>query len=109
MNEETKVTVRSGGAFAGAAGSSSDAAWRRYPHLDRTLETGTPTVLASIEKTCRELERLIQAGTDRDRERARRALVAYQRALELYHRLTDLREEALTTASNMRSRSAISK
>lgn len=86
MSEETGVKA------------PAEAPWQRYPHLDAAIETDTPAVLASIEKTCRELDRLLQAGTERERERARAALVAYRCALELYHQLVDLRDQALRTA-----------
>jgi hypothetical protein len=97
MSEETGVKKM----------TAADVSWHHYPHLDTALETESPAVLASIERTCRGLDRLLQAGTERERERARAALVAYARALELYHRLVGLRDDALRTASNMRRGIAI--
>jgi hypothetical protein len=84
-------------AWGTATAKSDEAPWRRYPHLDAAVETETPNVLASIEKTCRLLEQLLRAGTEREKERARRALIAYARTLELYHQLTNLRDEAVAT------------
>jgi hypothetical protein len=99
MSEETGVKVR---AAARSNEDSAAASWRHYPCLDAAIETERPAVLASIEKTCGELNRLSRGGTDREKERARTALVAYGKALELYHHLADLRDEALRVASNMR-------
>ena len=96
MSEETGLKV-----------TAADVSWQHYPHIDAALETESPAVLASIEKTCRGLDHLLQAGTEREKERARAALIAYARALELYHRLVGLRDDALRTASNMRGRIAI--
>jgi hypothetical protein len=87
--------------------NDGDAPWQHYPHLDAAIEAENPAVLASIGKTCAEIDRLLRAGTERERERARAALVAYGRALELYHHLTDLRDEALRKTSNMRGGSPI--
>lgn len=93
MNEEIglKTTVK-----------ADEAPWRHYPNLDAAIETESPAVLASIEKTCRELDQLLQAGTQGEKERARAALVAYERALKLYRHLVDLRDEVLRSASNIR-------
>jgi hypothetical protein len=88
---------------------SNEVGWRYYPHLDAAIETETPAVLASIEKTCLELKRLLESGNDREKDRARTALVAYGRALEVYHRLADLRDEALRAASNSQREIAITK
>jgi hypothetical protein len=86
---------------------ANEVPWRHYPHVDSALEMETPAVLGRMEKTCRELDRLSRAGTERERERARVALVAYRRALELYHQLVNLRDEVLQAASNTSHGTAI--
>jgi len=91
MSEQTAVKM-----------TAADVSWQHYPLIDAALVTESPAVLASMEKTCRMLDHLLQTGTEREKERARAALVAYSRALELYHRLAGLRDDALQTASNIR-------
>jgi hypothetical protein len=92
---------------AAAAAKAGEAPWRHYPHLDAAIETDAPALLASLENTQAETERLSRTGTERERERARAALVACGRALALYRHLVDLRDEALRTGSNMRGGAAI--
>jgi hypothetical protein len=80
-----------------------------YPLLDAAVETGTSPILQAIESTRGKLDGAFRTGTARERERARAALVAYARALDLYRRLIDLRNEAAGAAtSNMRGETAIS-
>jgi hypothetical protein len=110
MNEGTitrPATLTHSNEEAAGIAKAREIPWQHYPHLDAAILTETPAVLAGIGKTCRELNRLLQAGTEREKERARVALVAYGKALELYHHLTELRDEALQTASNIRGRIAI--
>jgi hypothetical protein len=70
---------------------SEPTAARVYPHLDAAVEMGTSPILQRLENTRRELERTLRTAAGRDKERARAALLAYNRTLELYHRLLDLR------------------
>ena len=92
---------------APAAAKTDDMSWRRYPHLDAALETEAPSALANIENTRAEIDRLSQTGAAREKERARTALVACERALELYHHLAELRDQARGSTSNMRAGTAI--
>ena len=112
MNEETRLktpaAARSTDSSTATAAKADEAPWRRYPHLDAAIETKTPAVLASMEKTRMSIDRLARTGTEREKERARTALAAYARALELYRHLAELRDEAMRTASNMSAGTAIS-
>jgi hypothetical protein len=101
------AAARSTEGSAAAAAKAGDAPWRRYPHLDAAIEAEKPAVLASIENSRAAIDRLSRTGTEREKERARAALVAYARALELYLHLTDLRDQALRAVSNMRAGTAI--
>ena len=82
--------------------------WRRYPHLDAAIESRNPSIVARMEKTRAAIDRLSRTGTAREKERARAALRAYGRALELYRHLVELRDGTLRTVSNMRNGAAIS-
>lgn len=99
MNEEKLKTP--------VAAKPDEMSWRRYPHLDAALETGAPAVVVNIENTQAEIDRLSRTGTAREKERARTALVACERALELYHQLAALRDQTRGAASNMRTGTAI--
>lgn len=92
---------------AAAARKADETSWRHYPHLDAALETDTPAVVANIENTRAEIDRLAHTGTVREKERARTAVVAYERALELYRQLVELRDQARGAVSNMRTGTAI--
>jgi hypothetical protein len=89
MNEQTGANEPAGGA-----------SWRRYPHLEAAIESDTAAILANMEQTRTELERLSRTGTAREQARALAALVAYGRALELYRSLADRRDQLLQTSSN---------
>jgi hypothetical protein len=79
-----------------------------YPHIDAAVEAGTSAVVERMEGTRRALERTLRAGSGRERDRARAALLAYERALDLYRRLIELRDAAARAeASNMRGGTAI--
>jgi len=81
-----------------------------YPHLDAAVEQGNSPIVERLQTTRAKLDRTFRVGAGRDRERARAALAAYDRALDLYHRLIDLRDEARGAAdSNMHSGTAITK
>lgn len=87
---------------------NTPAPWRRYPQMDGALETMNPSIVACMEETRAGMDRLSRTGTAREKERARAALRAYGRALELYRHLIELRDETLRTVSNMRNGAAIS-
>ena len=100
VNEERPITPF-------AAVKADEASWRRYPHLYAALEAETSAVVANIENTRAEIDRLSQTVTGREKERARVALIAYERALELYRCLAELRDQARAAASNMGAGTAI--
>ena len=100
MNEERLKTPA-------AAANAAQTSWRRYPHLDAALEMDTPAVVANIENMRAEIDWLSHTGTIRERQRARTALGAFERALALYHQLAELRDQARGAASNMRAGTAI--
>jgi hypothetical protein len=81
---------------------------RHYPHLDAAVEAKNPSIVALMENTRAEIDRLSRTGTPREKDRARVALLAYGRALDLYYHLVELRDESLHTASNIRTGTTIS-
>lgn len=85
MNQDTRPTSR-----------QVEGTWRRYPRLDAALETETPAVLERFEASRSEIDRLFRGGTGRERDRARAALLAYRRALELYYYLAELRDRGVS-------------
>jgi hypothetical protein len=81
-----------------------------YPHLDSAVEQGNSPLVERLEGTRAKLDRAFRIGAGRDRDRARVALAAYDRALDLYRRLIDLRDEARAAPdSNMHGGTAITK
>jgi hypothetical protein len=81
--------------------------WRRYPHVEAAIETDTAAVLADMEQTRTEIERSWAAGSTGEQERARIALIAYRRALELYQYLVEQRDKLLQARSNIGSGTSI--
>jgi len=74
--------------------------WRSFPRLEKLLQEEQPSLLARIQDTCRELDRILQSGSAQEKARAQDALTGYLRALELYRELVDRRDQAFQEASN---------
>lgn len=72
-----------------------DVGWRSFPEFERILqEDEPPAVLAKVEKTCRELNNIIVGGSEVDQARAKTAMTAYGRSLDLLRILTEARNKA---------------
>jgi hypothetical protein len=79
---------------------TDDIGWRRFPEFEKLLSAEEPpATLAKIEKTCRQLNALLQSGSDEEKARAARAMTAYGRSLDLLHLLTDMRDKAVQQAN----------
>jgi hypothetical protein len=77
-----------------------DHAWRHFPLFEKIL--GTPTqdpVIDRIADTCRRLDHAARKGTEADRARARKAIVAFGRTLDLLQQLAAMRDSNLSSAS----------
>lgn len=78
-----------------AAVASDDIGWREFPTFQEILAGTEPApVLAKVEKTCRQLNELLQSGSDADKTRASLAMTAYGRSLDLLRVLTEARDKA---------------
>ena len=72
-----------------------DIAWRQFPRFEQVLGAEQPApVLAGIEKTCRQLNGILQAGSQADKARAKLAITAYGRSLDLLRLLTEIRDNS---------------
>jgi hypothetical protein len=69
--------------------------WRSFPFFETTLTSERPAVMGKIESTCRKLDALIKDGSPQDQARARSAMAAYARTLELYRQLVEMRDKAV--------------
>ena len=72
---------------------STEASWRRYPNLEAAIDSESPAVLAAVECTRAEIASVSRTGGPREKDRARTALAAYERVLELYRHLTQVRDQ----------------
>jgi hypothetical protein len=72
---------------------STEASWRRYPNLEAAIDSESPAVVAEVESTRAEIESVSRTGGPREKERARTALTAFDRALDLYRHLLQLRDQ----------------
>jgi hypothetical protein len=93
MTKEANAIAKS----ESSIGHEAEDRWRRYPHLDEALVTPNSRVLKDIELTKTKLVALRDAGIERERERARLAVQAYETATALYDELCKLRDESLAT------------
>ena len=72
-----------------------DIGWRRFPEFEHLLTTEEPApLLAKVEKTCRQLNEVVQSGSADDQARAKMAMTAYGRSLDLLRILTEERDKA---------------
>ena len=74
-----------------------DSAWREFPQFEKVLGSETPpAVMEKIEKTCRQLDEIIQSGSAADKARAKAGMTAYGRTLDLLKKIGGLREQMTT-------------
>jgi hypothetical protein len=94
-----------GGAGPAAAKTvpSEDAPWRYYPQFDHALGVEQPAVIEKAVKTCRALNDVLQSGSEPEKARARAGLTAYGRALELYRKLADRRDQLVAATEQQKS------
>lgn len=97
MEDRKKIPFR--------ANTKDDVGWRHFPSFEALLGSQEPpALLAKVEKTCRHLNDLLGAGSPEDQQRAKHAMTAYGRSLDLLRSLTQLRDEqaVATSASKLR-------
>lgn len=73
--------------------------WPPYPALERVLREDAQGLFERMEKTCRRLEEFAKSGTPQEQNRARAAMAAYGRTMDLLRRLS---EEAAKVAQEAR-------
>jgi hypothetical protein len=78
-----------------AQNDAQDIGWRQFPKFEELLgsETTAP-FLAKIEKTCRQLDDMLQSSSEVEKSRAQQAITAYGRSLDLLRLLTEMRDQA---------------
>jgi hypothetical protein len=76
-------------------GAKDDVGWRHFPKFEQLLSSEEPApLLAKVEKTCRQLNDIIKSGSETDRVRAKLAMTAYGRSLDLLRLLTEMRDKS---------------
>ena len=71
-----------------------DIGWRQFPQVEELLTQEKPSaLLATVEKTCRQLNEVLQSGSPSDKTRAKMAMTAYGRSLDLLRVLTEIRDK----------------
>jgi hypothetical protein len=79
-----------------AVADKDDIGWRHFPELEKLLSSEEPPPLLSrVEKTCRQLDELAKSGSDTDKARAKAAMAAFGRSLDLYRFLLEMRDKTL--------------
>ena len=72
-----------------------DIGWRQFPKFEEILGSEEPApMLAKVEKTCRQLNEVMQSGSEADKGRAKLAITAYGRSLDLLRLLTEIRDRS---------------
>lgn len=74
--------------------------WRHFPTLEKLFssEQELISVMEKIRKTCVRLDELIRTGTSAEQARAKAAMAAYSRTLELLHQIRERREQMAAQA-----------
>jgi cell fate (sporulation/competence/biofilm development) regulator YlbF (YheA/YmcA/DUF963 family) len=82
-----------------------DAGWRKFPEFEAILGSEeAPALLTKVEKTCKQLNNVLQSGSEADKARARKAMTAYGRSLDLLRALTEMRDKAALATSASKTR-----
>jgi hypothetical protein len=68
--------------------------------LESLLGQERPPLLDRIKATCARLDAVLKTGTAQEKARARSAMTAYGRALELYRDMVSRRDEILARTRN---------
>jgi hypothetical protein len=74
--------------------------WRSFPLFENLLEQERPALLDRVKATCRQLDTILNQGSQQEKARAQNAMTAYGRALELYQDLVKRRDEIIAQAGN---------
>ena len=75
--------------------TKDDIAWRHFPEFEALLGSEEPPpLLMKVEKTCRQLNDVLQTGAELDKARAQAAMTAYGRSLDLLRLLTEMRDRS---------------
>ncbi len=78
------------------AADKDEVGWRHFPQFEMLLSSEEPPpVLGKVEKTCRILDDILKSGTDADKARAKAAMTAFGRSLDLLRALTEMRDKTL--------------
>ncbi len=78
------------------AADKDDVGWRHFPQFEMLLSSEEPPpVLGKVEKTCRILDDVLKSGSDADKARAKAAMTAFGRSLDLLRALTEMRDKTL--------------
>ena len=72
----------------------NDVGWRQFPQFVELLSSEGPAPsLAKVEKTCRQLNDIAMSGSASDQARAKTAMTAYGRSLDLLRTFTEMRDK----------------
>jgi len=78
-----------------AKDAGEDISWRHFPQFELLLSQERPAaLLAKVETTCRQLNEVFESGTEAEQTRAKLAMTAYGRSLDLLRLLTEMRDQA---------------
>jgi hypothetical protein len=77
------------------ADAKDDIGWRHFPEFEALLGSEeSPPLLRKVEKTCRQLNDVLESGAELDKTRAQAAMTAYGRSLDLLRLLTEMRDHS---------------
>jgi hypothetical protein len=78
------------------AADKDEVGWRHFPQFEMLLSSEEPPpLLGKVEKTCRILDDILKSGSDADKARAKAAMTAFGRSLDLLRALTEMRDKTL--------------
>ncbi|MFN0171784.1 MAG: hypothetical protein ACKV22_35680 [Bryobacteraceae bacterium] len=72
--------------------------WPTYPTVEKVLTEDAQDLFERMQKTCRRLEDFTKSGTPQEQNRARAAMAAYGRAMELLRVLAQARDKLAAEA-----------
>ncbi|MFZ0735280.1 MAG: hypothetical protein WAM79_23385 [Candidatus Sulfotelmatobacter sp.] len=80
----------------GIAKDVDNNSWRHFPQFEKLLSGEAPSpLLIGLEKTCRQIDKILKTGSEAERVSANAVMTAFGRSLDLLRALTEMRDKSV--------------
>lgn len=75
------------------AKATEEQVWRSFPQFEKAVDGDAQALIAKIEKTVRRLDEFVRTGDAAEQTRAKAAMAAYGRTMDLYRKLLEMKAQ----------------